>query len=254
MSGHSKWSTIKRKKAATDAKRGKIFSKLAREIMIAARDGGGDPAANPSLRQVIQKARAANMPMENIERAIKKGTGKIECAQFQEVVYEGYAAGGVGVIVEALTDNRNRTTADVRQVFNRFHASLSGQGSVARMFHRRGCITVPADAADEDRLLEIAVQSGADDVRREDGNFEIWTSPETFSAVVDAVQAAGIPLLSCEVTLVPELYIPVSDPAQARALVQFFEALEDLDDVKSVYSNADIADELVAQLSEQQGG
>lgn len=248
MSGHSKWSTIKRKKAATDAKRGKIFSKLAREIMIAARDGGGDPAANPALRQVIQKARAANMPADNIERAIKKGTGAIECAQFQEVTYEGYAPGGVGVIVNALTDNRNRTTAEVRHVFNRYHASLSGQGSVARLFHRRGCITIPVAAVDEDCLLEIAVQSGADDVKRENEQFEVWTSPESFSDVVEALQAAGIAMVSCEVTLVPDLYIPVTDPAQARLLVQFMEALEDLDDVQGVYNNADIADDLVDDL------
>ncbi|HIE11768.1 MAG TPA: YebC/PmpR family DNA-binding transcriptional regulator [Kiritimatiellae bacterium] len=250
MSGHSKWSTIKRKKAATDARRGKIFSKLAREIMIAARDGGAEPSGNPVLRQVIQKARAANMPMDNIERAIKKGAGQSGCAAYEEVVYEGYAAGGVGLIVQALTDNRNRTTSEVRKIFNRYHGRLSGQGSVARLFRRRGCITVPADKVQEDRLLEIAVRAGADDVNEENGQFEVWTTPEAFSGVVEALRSAAIPVTSCEVTLVPDVYISISDAALARTLMQFFEALEDLDDVQSVYNNADITDELISQLTE----
>ncbi|HDL77405.1 MAG TPA: YebC/PmpR family DNA-binding transcriptional regulator, partial [Lentisphaerae bacterium] len=217
-------------------------------------DGGGDPSANPVLRQVIQKARAANMPMDNIERAIKKGTGQGECASFQEVVYEGYAPGGVGLIVQALTDNRNRTTSEVRQIFNRYHASLSGQGSVARLFRRRGCITVPSGGVEEDRLLEIAIQAGADDVSEENGQFEIWTTPEAFSGVVEALHSANIPVTSCEVTLVPDVYIPISDPSLARTLMQFFEALEDLDDVQSVHNNADIADELISQLVESERG
>jgi len=249
MSGHSKWSTIKHKKAATDARRGKLFSKLAREIMVAARDGGGDPAANITLRAIIQKARAANMPMDNIERAIKKGTGESGGAALEEIFYEGYVPGGVAVIVQALSDNRNRTTAEVRHVFNRFNASLSGQGSVMRSFQRKGHIIVRTSEADEDRLLELVLEAGAEDFRRGGEHYEITTDPADFSKVVEALNAAGIPMVGCEITLMPETVVPVTDAEKAAALLKFIEMLEELDDVQNVYANFDIDDSLLAQLS-----
>lgn len=248
MSGHSKWSTIKHKKAATDAKRGKIFSKIAREIMVAARTGGGDVDANITLRALIQKARAANMPGDNIDRAIKKGTGDLDGAALEEMAYEGYAQGGVGIIVEALSDNRNRTAAEVKHAFSKHGASLAGQGAVSRLFQRKGQIVVDAAAASEERLMEIAIEAGAEDLQQDGEQFILTTPPTEFMSVVDALEKAEIQMEGSELTLLSEDSIPVTDKSQAASLLRFIEALEDLEDVQNVYSNFDISEELLDSL------
>ena len=251
MSGHSKWSTIKHKKGAADAKRGKIFSKIAKEIMVAAREGGGDPNANITLRSLMQKARASNMPSDNVERAIKKGTGDLDgAAAFVEMMYEGYANGGVGVICECLTDNKNRTAADVRHAFTKAGASLGAVGSVSRLFNRKGQIVIPAEGVSEEKLLEVVLEAGGDDLTREDDKYEILTDPSVFMDVVDALEKEGIKPEVSEITLLPEAGVPVTDKGQASALLKFIEALEDLDDVQNVYSNFDIDDSLLAELED----
>lgn len=247
MSGHSKWANIKHKKAATDAKKGKIFSKIAREIMVAAR-AGGDPATNIALRSLIQKARAANMPAENVERAIKKGTGELAAENLEEKMFEGFGPGGISVIVHALTDNHNRTTADVRLVFNRHGANLAQLGSVSRTFRRKGQIIVDAGKVEEDRLMEIVLEAGAEDLKREGDRFIVTSDPSAHNNVVEALAKAGIPTESAEITMVPDLYVTVTDKAQAQAILKFIEALEDLDDVQNVYTNLDLDDSLMEQL------
>ncbi|MBU0676637.1 MAG: YebC/PmpR family DNA-binding transcriptional regulator [Verrucomicrobia bacterium] len=250
MSGHSKWANIKHKKAAADNKRGRIFSKLAKEIMVVARHGGGDPAANIALRTLIQKARGFNMPADNIDRAIKKGTGELEGAALEEMIYEGYASGGVAVIVEALSDNRNRTAADVRHAFTKHNASFSGQGSVARSFQRKGLILVKADAVEEEKLMELVLEAGAEDMNREGDEYEIVAEPSVFMDVVDVLNAAEVPIENSEVTLLPDTYMEITDAGQAAALMRFVEALEDLDDVQNVYTNLDISDAAMAAIGE----
>lgn len=246
MSGHSKWANIKHKKARADAKKGKIFSKIAKEIMVAARAGGGDPAANMTLRALLDKARSYNMPADNIERAVKKGTGEgSEDVVFEELVYEGYAAGGVAILIDVLTDNRNRSAAEVRNVFTKQGCNLGGVGSVAHLFQRRGQIFVDADQADEDRLMEVALEAGADDMQRDGDAFEILSPPTEFMNVSDAVTAAGFTVSNAELTFLADIEVPVNDAAQAKKLMRFLEALEDLDDVQNVYSNADIDDALL---------
>lgn len=252
MSGHSKWSTIKHKKAATDAKRGRIFSKLAKEIMVCARQGGGDPSTNISLRTLVQKGRSVNMPADNIERAIKKGTGELEGEQMDEVMYEGYAFGGVAVIVEVLTDNRNRSAAEVRHAFSKYNASLALQGSVSRTFNRKGVIRIKADAIEEDALLEKALEAGAEDMSLEDDFFEIVTGPAEYPKVLEALETAEVAVEDSELTLLPETYMPVTDKGAASRLLGFIEALEDLDDVQNVFSNFDIPDELMEQINDEQ--
>lgn len=253
MSGHSKWSTIKRKKAATDAKRGHVFSKIAKEIMVAAREGGGDPEANITLRSLVGKARSANMPADNIDRAIKKGTGELEGANaLEEISYEGYAPGGVAVIVQTLTDNRNRTTAEVRHVFTKFDANLAGQGSVARTFCRKGDILVNADGVDEDQLLEWVLEAGADDMVQEDQHFEIFTDPSSLEQVVTSLEKQGVAIERSGITLLPESTISVEDKKKASRLLEFVEALEDLDDVNDVYANFDIGNELLETLKQNE--
>jgi YebC/PmpR family DNA-binding regulatory protein len=251
MSGHSRWSTIKHKKAAADAKKGKVFSKLAKEIMSAARQGGGDPGSNITLRTILGKARAVNMPADNIERAIKKGTGELAAETLYEMTYEGYAPGGVGLIVQVLTDNKNRTAAEVRHVFTRWQGSLAGAGSVARNFQRKGAIVIPASQAEEDALIEIALEAGADDVRRDGDQFEVVTEPGQLAAVLDALNRRNIPTENSELALVPLTTVPVTDPAQASALLKFIEALEELDDVQHVYANFDIDNALMESLQAQ---
>ena len=250
MSGHNKWSTIKHKKAASDAKRGKVFSKIAKEILVSVKTGGGDPAANITLRALIQKARAANMPADNIERAIKKGTGELESEALEEIVYEGYAGGGVAVIVEVVTDNRNRSTAEVRHAFTRHEASLAQTGAVSRSFQRRGYILIGADKIDEDQLLELALEAGADDVVRDGDNFEVITAPASFMAVVDALNKAGIEPEDSEITLLPDTTVPVTEKSKAASLLRFIDALDDLEDVQRVHANFDIDDALMAELQE----
>ncbi len=252
MSGHSKWSTIKHKKAAADAKRGKVFSKIAKEITVAVRQGGGDPNVNITLRTLVQKARGVNMPADNIDRAIKKGTGELAGEQMEEIVYEGFAPGGIAIIAQVLTDNRNRSAAEVRHVFTKFNGSLAGQGSVTRSFNRKGWLQVSDDKAQEDTLLEQVLEAGAEDMTHQDGYFEITTAPSEFHAVLNALQEQGVEVENSELTLLPESHLPITDAAQAREFIRFTEALEELEDVQNVYSNADLSEELLAELEAQE--
>ncbi len=247
MAGHSKWANIKHKKAAADAVKGKVFSKIAKEIMVAARSGGGDPSANITLRALIQKARGVNMPSDNIDRAIKRGTGELEGMVLEEIVYEGYGPGGISIVVQTLSDNRNRTASEVRHAFSKHGGNLAGAGSVTRSFKRRGYFTVPADAVGEDRLLELALEAGADDVLRDGESFEIVCEPSQFGRVSDALAAAGVRAETAELAMLPDTTLPVTDPEKARQLLAFIEALEDLDDVQNVYANFDLSDDVLAQ-------
>lgn len=247
MSGHSKWSSIKHKKAATDAKRGKIFTKLIKEITVAARMGSGDIDANPRLRAAVQAAKAENMPKDNIERAIKKGTGELEGVSYEESVYEGYGPGGAAVLVESLTDNKNRTVADIRHIFSKNGGSLGENGCVAWMFKKKGYIVVEADAIDEDTLMEKALEAGAEDVREDDGNFEVITSLEEFEAVKKAIDEAGIPTVTAEITMLPQTTTDLTGK-HAEQMVRLMEMMEDCDDVQKVYTNADIPEEVLDGL------
>ncbi len=248
MSGHSKWHSIRHKKAAKDAKRGKLFTKLIKEITVAARLGGGDINANPRLRTAVQTAREHSMPLENIERAIKRGTGEIEGATYEEVQYEGYGPGGVAVLVQAMTDNRNRTVAEIRRIFEKAGGNLGASGCVAWMFRKRGVITVGKDGVEEERLMEVALEAGADDVSDTDGSFEILTSPENFEAVKTALQNAQIPVANAEVSMVAENTVRVTGQDALQAM-KLLEALEDHDDVQSVASNADFDEDELQRLS-----
>ncbi len=247
MAGHSKWAKVKRLKAVTDARKGKIFSRLARDITIAARSGGGDPGMNPRLRTVLIKAREANMPADNIDRAIKKGTGELPGMTYEEVTYEGYAAGGVAIIAIATTDNKNRTTSEVRSVFAKHGGNLGGTGAVLFQFQHLGQFFIGRDLADEDTLMELALEAGADDVITTEHGFEIRSPVKVFDAVSHALEQKGIKPESAEIAYVPTVTVPVTDLDAARALVKLQDALEELDDVHSVYSN----DELDDALSEQ---
>jgi YebC/PmpR family DNA-binding regulatory protein len=251
MSGHSKWKTIQHKKGAADAKRGKMFSKLSRELMVLARRSGGNPDMNPALRACIQKAKSINMPADNVDRAIKKGTGELGGVTYEETMYEGFAAGTVSVVVSVLTDNKNRTTAELRHIFGKHGSSLAAQGAVSRGFERKGQIIVDAAAADEDKLMGIALDAGAEDMVNDGGQFEILTDPASFSAVSEAVEKAGIKPVSAEVALVPKMYVPVSEKAVASSVLKFVSDLEDHDDVQNVYTNMDIADEVLKELSKE---
>jgi len=250
MSGHSKWATIRHKKGAADARRGKVFSKLSKELMVCARQGGGDTSTNITLRSLMQKAKSVNMPSDNIDRAIKKGTGEIEGVHFEEVVYEGYASGGVALIVQALTDNKNRAAAEIRHTFSKHGSSFAQQGSVSRGFERKGQIFVDAAAADEEKLMEIVLEAGADDMTRDGDQFEILTTPSAFTDVTEALDKAGIPILSSEVALVPAAYVPVKDPGTAKSVLKFIAELEDNDDVQNVYTNMDVDDTLMKEIEE----
>jgi YebC/PmpR family DNA-binding regulatory protein len=247
MSGHSKWSTIKHKKAATDAKRGQQFSKIAREITVAAQRGG-DPTANPTLRMLIQKARAVNMPSDNVDRAIKKGTGELAGDRIEEISYEGFAPGGVQVVIEAMSDNRNRTTAEVKHLFTRNGGSLGGGGGVSRVFIRKGVITVPAASVDEDKLPELALEAGAEDMTREGDNFEITTDPAGLVEVSEALAKNGVKVESSEISRIPQTTVPVTEKTKAASILRFVEALEELEDVQNVYANFDISDALMAEI------
>lgn len=242
MSGHSKWATIKHAKGLADAKRGKIFTKFIKEISIAARMGGGDPNSNPRLRTVIIKARAANMPKDNIERAIKKGTGEDGATAYEELVYEGYALGGVAVMVEVLTDNHNRAAADVRNIFTKNGGNLGTTGSVSRMFQRKGTIEFDAEKVNEDDVMEVALEAGADDVNNEDGVITVTTTPDAFSAVADALNEKGFESLSADVGMVPDAYTAV-DKETAAKVQKLIDRLEDNDDVQNVYHTAEFPDD-----------
>ena len=246
MSGHSKWSTIKHKKAALDSKRGKIFTKIIKEITVAAKSAGGDPNTNPRLRLAISNAKASNMPADNVDRAIKKGTGELEGVNYEDVNYEGYGAGGVAIMVHCLTDNKNRTAAEIRSIFTKKGGNLGGAGSVAWQFEQKGLIVVAGDAATEEQLMEIALGAGAEDLNKDEdtGNFEITCQTHDFEAVKKALEAAKIKSASSEVTMLPKNLMKV-DASHAKAVLQLLEDLEDHDDVQSVYSNFDVPKELM---------
>ena len=250
MSGHSKWSSIKHKKGAADAKRGKLFSKLTRAIIVAARDGGPDPAGNLALQNAVEKARAASMPKDNIDRAIAKGAGTdSDAAAYETIVYEGYGAAGVAVIVEALTDNRNRTAGEVRHTFAKNDGNLGTSGAVAWLFERRGVILVPADGVDEDELMLAAAEGGADDVSPDGSSYEVLCAAENLAAVREAITGAGFEYDSAELTMLPKTTVAVEEESEAKKILRLIDQLEDNDDVQDVYANFDIPErvlELVA--------
>jgi len=246
MSGHSKWSSIKHKKGAADAKRGKLFSKLSRAIIVAAKEGGPDPAGNLALQNAIEKARSYSMPKDNIERAIARGSGADADAQaFETVVYEGYGPNGVAVIVEALTDNRNRTASDVRHAFEKNDGNLGGSGAVTWLFERRGVVLVPGDSVDEDELLLAAAEGGADDVSRDGSSYEIVSAPESLTSVREALEQAGYTIENAELTLVPKTTVEVADQADAKKVLRLIDELEESDDVQDVFSNFDIPESVL---------
>jgi YebC/PmpR family DNA-binding regulatory protein len=247
MSGHSKWSSIKHKKAATDAKRGKIFTKLIKEITVAARTGGGDDSANPRLRAAILAAKSENMPKDNIERAIKKGTGELEGVSYEESLYEGYGPGGAAVLVESLTDNKNRTVADIRSIFGKNGGSLGENGCVAWMFNKKGYIAIESKSVEEEKLMEIALDAGAEDIREDNGNFEVITAPADFEAVKEAIEEASIPYTEAEVTMLPKNTTNLAGK-EAEQMMRLMELLDDCDDVQKVYTNADIPEEVFSEM------
>jgi YebC/PmpR family DNA-binding regulatory protein len=247
MSGHSKWSTIKRKKAATDAKRGKIFTQLIRELTIAARSGGGNPDSNPRLRLAIDNARGQNMPNVNIERAIKKGTGELGGESYEEARYEGYGPGGVAVMVDTVSDNKNRTVGEVRHLFSKFGGNLGANGCVAYLFDQRGVMLFETDRVDADALMEAAIEAGAEDLLEEGGTLEIRTSPEAFEGVKAALEGLGFAAVRAEVSMLPQMTTSIAGK-HALSMLRLFEALDDHDDVKQVYANFDISEEEMRQV------
>src|SRR2546426_10158434 len=247
MSGHSKWHSIKHKKGATDAKRGKLFTKFIKELTVAARTGGGDPDANARLRKAIADAKAGNMPNDTIDRAIRRGTGEEEGVNYEEITYEGYGPGGVAVLIEAVTDNRNRTVAEIRHIFSKNGGNLGESGSVGWMFQKKGGIIVDKSTADEEKIMELALEAGAEDVAGDEETWEVITSPEDFNAVLDAVKAAGIEPLSSDVIMRPTNSVQVTG-STAQQVLRLMEALEDNDDVSNVAANFDIpAEEMEAE-------
>jgi YebC/PmpR family DNA-binding regulatory protein len=247
MSGHSKWSSIKHKKAAVDAKRGKIFTKLIKEIMVAARMGGGDPDANPRLRSAIAAAKSDNLPKDKIERAIQKGTGDLEGIDYEESVYEGYGPGGAAVLVESLTDNKNRTVADVRHIFNKNGGNLGENGCVSWMFKKKGYLAIERSSVEEELLMEAALEAGAEDIREDESNFEVICEPDDFETVKEAIDAAQIPCIAAEITMLPDTTTNLVGK-EAEQMYRLMEMLDDCDDVQKVYTNADIPEEIVNGL------
>lgn len=249
MSGHSKWAQVKHKKAAVDAKRGKVFTKIVKEISIAARLGGGDPDGNPRLRTAIEKAREVNMPQENIKRAIMKGTGELPGMTYEETVYEGYGPGGTAILLDVLTDNRNRTVSEIRHVMAKHGGNLGEAGCVGWMFEKKGYILVEKTRVDEDSLMSIALEAGAEDMKNDpkEDNFEIITVPEDMNKVKNSLEAAGIPLSLAEITMLPKSYVSLDEKA-ADQMIRLTEALEDHEDVQNVYTNSDIPDEVMAKV------
>lgn len=249
MSGHSKWSTIKRKKGAVDAKRGKIFTRLIKEITVAARMGGGDPDGNPRLRSAIASAKTENMPKDNIERAIKKGTGELEGAVYEEITYEGYGPGGVAILVDCMTDNKNRTVADIRHYFSKSGGNLGESGCVSWMFERKGTMLVDNETIDEEELMDKALEAGASDVFEEDNVFQVETEPDDFETVRENLEADGVQFLEASVAMVPKNTVDITDEKTARQILKLLENLEDHDDVQNVYANFDIPDEIMESIS-----
>jgi YebC/PmpR family DNA-binding regulatory protein len=248
MSGHSKWSKVKHVKAVQDVKKGKIFTKIIKEISVAARFGGGDPDGNPRLRAAVQAAKQANMPADNIKRAIQKGTGELPGVSYEEITYEGYGAGGVALLIDILTDNRNRTVSEIRHVFSRNSGNMAEAGAVSWMFHKKGTIVVDKKNATEDKLMEIVLEAGADDIQDDESNFEILTAPENFEKVNNALQGAEIPTVSAEVAKVPQTWIKLTG-SDAQKILKLVEALEDHDDVQHVWANFDIEEEELVRLA-----
>ncbi len=248
MAGHSKWAGIKHKKAIIDSKRGKVFTKIAREITVASRLGGPDPAANPRLRTAVLKARGVSMPNDNIDRAIKKGAGDLDGANYDEVTYEGYGPGGIAVMVEAMTDNRNRTVSEIRSVFSKAGGQMGENGCVGWMFVRKGIILVPAEGIDEDTLMETALEAGASDMEQDGDFFEISTPPDDIETVREALEAKNTTIESAEVSQVPENTVDVTEVEHARKVIRLMDNLEDLDDVQNVFANFDIPDEIMAEV------
>ena len=250
MSGHSKWSSIKHKKGAADAKRGQLFSKLSRAIIVAAKEGGGDPANNMSLQNAIEKAKSYSMPKDNIDRAIAKGSGADADAEaFETIVYEGYGPEGVAVIVEALTDNRNRTAADVRHLFAKHGGNLGTAGAVAWQFDRRGVVVVPSEGVDEEKLLLVAADGGAEDIEQDGTVFQVTSAPEALAAVRQAIQGAGFSVDSAELMLVPKTTVEIGDEQKARQVMRLIDALEENDDVQDVYANFDIPEQVLEAVA-----
>jgi YebC/PmpR family DNA-binding regulatory protein len=247
MSGHSKWSSIKHKKAATDAKRGKIFTKLIKEITVAARMGGGEIEINPRLRSAVLAAKSENMPKDNIERAIKKGTGELEGVNYEESMYEGYGPGGAAVLVESLTDNKNRTVADIRTIFGKNGGNLGENGCVAWMFDQKGYIVIERSTVDEETLMETALEAGAEDIREDNGNYEVISAPGDFEAIKEAIDKASITYIDAEVTMMPQNTTDLTGK-EAEQMVRLMEMLEDCDDVQKVYTNADIPEETINNM------
>ncbi len=248
MSGHSKWHSIKYKKAAADAKRGKIFTKIIRELSVAARMGGGDPDANPRLRKAVADAKSVNMPSDNIKRAIMKGTGELEGVTYDEITYEGYGPGGVAILLEILTDNRNRTVSELRHIFSKNGGNIGESGCVAWMFKRKGYLVVEKSSASEDDLLDIILESGAEDLREDGSNYEIFTPPDKYEDVVEALEKSNIEIAASNLGQIPQNYVKL-EGKQAQQLLRLMEELEDHDDVQNVWANFDIDEEEIAKYS-----
>ena len=243
MSGHSKWSTIKHKKGAADAKRGKIFTKLIKEITVAARINGGDPDANPRLRAAILAAKNENMPKDNVERAIKKGTGDLEGVNYEEIIYEGYGPGGAAILIESLTDNKNRAVADIRSILNKSGGNLGENGCVSWMFEKKGYVIVDKTTVDETSLIEITLDAGADDIHEDNSNFEIITDPKDFESVKEALDLSSISFIVAEITMLPQTSVELKEK-DVEKMIRLIELLEDCDDVQKIYTNADIPEEI----------
>ncbi len=249
MSGHSKWATTKHRKGAKDSARAKVFAKIIRQVEVAAREGGGDPSANASLRTMFQKAREASVPIDTIERAIKRGTGELEGARYEAVTYEGYAPGGIAVIVETLTDNRNRTSAEIKHLFSKNGGSIAEPGAVAWQFDRKGMIEVPGPL-DEDQLLESVLDAGGENMTSSGENFLVTTEPTELAMVRDALEAAGVKVASSDLTLVAQNLIDVAEVGEAKKILRLIDAIDDHDDVQNVYANFDVADDVLSELEE----
>ena len=248
MSGHNKWAKIKRKKGVTDVKRGRIFTRIIKEITIAARDGGGSPQGNPRLRLAMEKAQAANMPADNIKRGIQKGTGELPGVSYEEVTYEGYGPGGIAIIIESVTDNKNRTVAEVRHLLDKYNGKFGATNSVSWMFHRKGLMYVAKSAFDEDKLLEIILEAGADDMKSDEEQYEIITAPENFATVKQTLESKGIKLENAEIQLIPENTVRI-EGKDAEQVLKLVEALEDHEDVQHLYSNFDIDEKILATFN-----
>ena len=249
MSGHSKWSTIKRKKGALDAKRGKIFTRLIKEITVAARMGGGDPEGNPRLRSAIGTAKSENMPKDNIERAIKKGTGELEGAVYEEISYEGYGPGGIAILVDCMTDNKNRTVADIRHSFSKSGGNLGESGCVSWMFEKKGSIMIDKNTIGEEELMDKALEAGAEDVVEVDNVYQVVTAPDDFEMVREAMEADGIEFVEASVSMIPQNVVEITEEKPAKQILRLMETLEDHDDVQSVSANFDIPDDIMEAVS-----